>query len=72
MAPLKIQKVVSFSSEDPLFPASNLLGHGKWKCKEEGEKAAWVMFQLEELSTITNIDIGNSGSAFIEVQVVRQ
>ena len=72
MGPLKIQKVVSFSSEDPLFPASNLLGHGKWKCKEEGEKAAWVMFQLEELSTITNIDIGNCGSAFIEVQVGRQ
>ena len=72
MAPLKIQKIVSFSSEDPLFPASNLLGHGKWKCKEEGEKAPWVIFQLAELSTITNIDIGNSGSAFIEVQVGRQ
>ena len=72
MAPIKIQKIVSFSSEDPLFPASNLLGKGKWKCKEEGEKAPWVMFQLEELSTITNIDIGNSGSAFIEVQVGRQ
>ena len=72
MPSLKIQKIVSFSSEDPLFPASNLLKNGKWRCKEEGEKAPWVMFQLEKLSTITSINIGNSGSAFIEVQVGRQ
>ena len=72
MAPLKFSKVVGFSSEDPQFPASNLLAKGKWKCKEEGEKQAWVCLQLEELSTITNIDIGNNGAAFIEVQVGRQ
>ena len=72
MAPLKFTKVVGFSSEDPQFPACNLLSKGKWKCKEEGEKQAWVCLQLEELSTITNIDIGNNGAAFIEVQVGRQ
>jgi len=71
MAPLKIIKVVSFSSEDPLYPASNVLDKGKWKCKEDGEKQAWVLLQLEETSTITNIDIGNAGAAFIEVQVGR-
>jgi len=71
MAPLKIKKVTSFSSEDPLFPAGNLLEKGKWKCKEEGEKQAWVLLQLEETSVITNIDIGNAGAAFIEVQVGR-
>ena len=70
--PVRLQKIVSFSSEDPLFPASNLLSQGKWRCKEAGEKAPWVMFQLAELSTITNIDIENSGSASIEVQVGRQ
>jgi len=71
MAPLNFKKVVSFSSEDPLFPASNLLGKGKWKCKDEGEKQTWVLLQLEETSSITNIDIGNAGAAFIEVQVGR-
>lgn len=71
MAPLKFTKLVGFSSEDPQFPASNLLAKGKWKCKEEGEKQAWVCLQLEELSTITNIDIGNNGAAFVEVQVGR-
>jgi len=71
MAPLKFHKVVGFSSEDHQFPASNLLSKGKWKCKEEGEKQAWVCLQLEELSTITNIDIGNNGAAFVEVRVGR-
>ena len=71
MAPLKFTKLVGFSSEDPHFPASNLLAKGKWKCKEEGEKQAWVCLQLEELSAITNIDIGNNGAAFVEVRVGR-
>jgi len=30
-----------------------------------------VLLQLEETSTITNIDIGNAGAAFVEVQVGR-
>ena len=72
MAPLKFKKIVGFSSEDSLFPASNLLTNSKWKCKEEGEKQAWVCLQLEELSVISNIDIGNNGAAFVEVQVGRQ
>ena len=71
MAPLKFSKLVSYSSEDPLFPANNLLGKGKWKCKDECEKQVWVLLQLEETSVITNIDIGNAGAAFIEVQVGR-
>ena len=72
MAPLKFAKVVGFSSEDSQFPASNLLVKGKWRCKEEGEKHAWVCLQLEELSVITNIDIGNFGAAFVTVQVGRR
>ena len=38
-------------------------------CREEGEAEAWVTLQLEETSVITDIDIGNQGAAFIEVQV---
>ena len=72
MPPLKFKKVVGFSSEDAQFPAANIIsGKGKWRCREEGEKQAWVSLQLVELSQITNIDIGNFGSAFIEVQVGR-
>ena len=55
MAPLKFSKLVSYSSEDPRFPASNLLGEGKWMCKDEGKKQVWVLLQLVETSVITNI-----------------
>ena len=55
MAPLKFSKLVSYSSEDPRFPASNLLGEGKWMCKDEREKQVWVLLQLVETSVITNI-----------------
>jgi len=75
MAPLKISQIVSFSNEDPLFPASNLAKQGtknaSWKCKDEGEKQAWVLCKLAETSVINSIDIGNAGSAFVEVQVGR-
>lgn len=75
MAPLKISQIVSFSNEDPLFPASNLAKQGtknaSWKCKDEGEKQAWVLCKLAETTVINSIDIGNAGSAFVEVQVGR-
>ena len=44
---------------------------GKWTCKDEGEAEAWVILQLEEMSIISNLDLGNNGAAFIEVQVGR-
>ena len=44
---------------------------GKWTCKEEGESEAWVILQLEEMSIISDLDLGNNGAAFIEVQVGR-
>ncbi|CAG0899707.1 unnamed protein product [Darwinula stevensoni] len=72
MAPLNIQKIVSLSSEDPNFPAENLLksdSFKKWRCKEPGEKQASVILQLDKSSQIHAIDIGNENSAFIEVQV---
>ena len=84
MAPLKFSRVVSFSSEEPSHPATGLLGkvrdlfyrtfglllcQGKWLCRDEGEKEAWVILQLEDTSVITDIDLGNSGASFIELQV---
>lgn len=48
------------------------LHQGKWTCRDEGEKEAWVVLQLEETSVITDVDLGNFGAAFIEVQVRRQ
>jgi len=71
MPPLKFSRIVSFSSEDPLHPATSLLTKGKWTCKEEGESEAWVILQLEEMSIISDLDLGNNGAAFIEVQVGR-
>lgn len=54
--------------------ANNLLNNDsakKWKCKTTGEKSASVVFQLETPSVISNIDIGNEHSAYIEVLVNR-
>ena len=87
MPPLKFSRIVSFSSEDLTHPATSLLSkvllilrsmlsilicdQGKWTCKDEGEAEAWVILQLEEMSIISDLDVGNNGAAFIEVQVGR-
>lgn len=71
---LKIQHVVSFSSEDKVHKAENLLKpetYRKWKCASPGEKQASVILQLEKASVISAIDIGNESSAFIELLVAR-
>ncbi|XP_062563379.1 DNA repair protein XRCC1 [Armigeres subalbatus] len=67
------KSVESFSSEDPNFPASNLLAKEarKWKCREAGEKSALVVLRLEKPLTISGVDIGNEHSAFVEVLVAR-
>ncbi|XP_058118627.1 DNA repair protein XRCC1 [Anopheles ziemanni] len=73
MASVNLISIESFSSEDPHYPASNLLkaGNKKWKCREAGEKNAFVVIRLEEPVRISGIDIGNEHSAFIEVLVAR-
>lgn len=56
-----------------IHKAENLLkddSSHKWKCSA-GEKQASVIFQLEKSSCINSIDIGNDGSAFIEILVGR-
>ncbi|GLH09537.1 DNA repair protein XRCC1 [Gryllus bimaculatus] len=72
MATVKFERVVSYSSEDPKYPAENLLKFGnKWKCKSPGEANATVILQLDQLLVIESIDIGNEHSAFIHVLVGR-
>lgn len=55
------------------FPASNIKSNNsttnKWKCKEAGEKSAFIVIQLDRPQKISGIDIGNENSAFIEVLV---
>ncbi|XP_065056001.1 DNA repair protein XRCC1-like [Rhopilema esculentum] len=74
MPPILIKHVISFTSEDPKNPADNLLkleDYYKWKCASGGESKAIVVLQLEKATQIHSIDIGNNGSAFVEVLVGR-
>ncbi|KAL1465685.1 hypothetical protein WDU94_005235 [Cyamophila willieti] len=70
MAPVKFARVVSYSSEDPIHKADNLLNPEstkKWKCKSMGEKQASAIVQLTRQVQINAVDIGNEYSAFVEV-----
>ncbi|XP_048379867.1 DNA repair protein XRCC1 isoform X2 [Stegostoma tigrinum] len=72
MPEIKLQYVVSCSSEDTTHKADNLLKpdtYRKWKCSDLGEKQASVILQFEKAEYIHGIDIGNEGSAFVEVLV---
>ncbi|XP_053669649.1 DNA repair protein XRCC1 [Anopheles nili] len=73
MPAVNFKSIDCFSSEDPNYPASNLLkpGNKKWKCREAGEQQAFVVIKLEEPTQISGIDIGNEHSAHIEVLVAR-
>ncbi|XP_078360997.1 uncharacterized protein LOC144645329 isoform X2 [Oculina patagonica] len=76
MAPVSFSFVVRFSSEDAIFKAANLCqgkadATGTWKCAKEDTNCGRMEaeFQLEKASYISHIDIGNCGSAFIEIFV---
>ncbi|XP_016327774.1 DNA repair protein XRCC1-like [Sinocyclocheilus anshuiensis] len=72
MPEIKLKHVVSCSSEDNTHKADNLLSsdtYRKWKAARPGEKHVSVILQLEKEEQIHSIDIGNEGSAFIEVLV---
>lgn len=75
MAPLKISYVVSFSSQDPKYPAENLLsedGIRPWLgCPKEHSRQLSVELQLERASPIGYVDIGNYGCAFLQIEVGR-
>ncbi|KAK2574413.1 Protein XNDC1N [Acropora cervicornis] len=77
MASVALSFVVRFSSEDVVFKAENLC-NGKadnnaraWKIAKEDLITGRMEgeFQLEKASYISHIDIGNCGSAFIEILV---
>ena len=72
MPMIKLERIVSVSSEDPIHKAENLLKKKKWRCANAGESQVKAVLQLAKSSVINSIDIGNNGSAFIEVQVSRQ
>ncbi|XP_071806723.1 DNA repair protein XRCC1-like [Asterias amurensis] len=72
MPAIKLQYVVSSSSEDTTHKADNLLkpeSYRKWKCAEDADRKASVILQFEKASQIHSIDIGNDNSAFVEVLV---
>ncbi|XP_018579440.1 DNA repair protein XRCC1 [Anoplophora glabripennis] len=74
MPKIKIDHIISFSSEDSVHVASNILSSDtskKWKCQTPGEKNAVVVLQLEKASLISGIDIGNEHSAYVEILVSR-
>ncbi|KAM3956395.1 LOW QUALITY PROTEIN: DNA repair protein XRCC1 [Aphomia sociella] len=74
MPRVKIDYVVSFSSEDPENKADNLLawdiGKKKWLCGK-GESSCSVVLQLARAVQISSIHIGADNAALVEVLVGR-
>ncbi|NXG10825.1 XRCC1 protein, partial [Sakesphorus luctuosus] len=75
MAPVKISYVVSFSSQDPKYPAENLLSEDSVRpwlgCPQDRRRQLSVELQLERASPIGYVDIGNHGCAFLQIEVGR-
>ncbi|NXU67282.1 XRCC1 protein, partial [Horornis vulcanius] len=75
MAPVKISYVVSFSSQDPKYPAENLLSEDGIKpwlgCPKDHSRQLSVELQLERASLIGYVDVGNYGCAFLQIEVGR-
>ncbi|CAL1529946.1 unnamed protein product [Lymnaea stagnalis] len=72
MPDIGLQHVISCSSADKNNPAENLLvsdGTHKWKCATAGEKSISCILQFSHSCQIHSLDIGNEGSAFVEVLV---
>ncbi|XP_048582139.1 uncharacterized protein LOC5513107 isoform X2 [Nematostella vectensis] len=77
MAPLLLKHVVRFSSQDStsgkvenLLKSQTVPSAGRWTCSKEGCcDQLEAEFQLERASRISHVDIGNYGSAFVEVLV---
>lgn len=72
MPEISLRHVVSCSSQDSTHRAENLLKadtYRKWRAAKAGEKTISVVLQLEKEEQIHSVDIGNDGSAFVEVLV---
>ncbi|CAD0197544.1 unnamed protein product [Chrysodeixis includens] len=74
MPRVKIDYVVSFSSEDPEHPASNLLNREvskkRWLCMK-GEPSCSIVLQLAKAVKISGVHIGAYHAAMVEVLVGR-
>ena len=57
MPEVKIERVVSVSSEDPIFKAENLLKNMKWRCQNNGESQVSVVLQLSKPVKIRLLDL---------------
>ncbi|XP_015749133.1 PREDICTED: DNA repair protein XRCC1-like [Acropora digitifera] len=69
---IRPRHVLSFSSEDVVQPAQNILKsetYRKWRCATGGEKQASVILEVQRC--ITGLFSGNNGSALVEVLVGR-
>nr|XP_028581595.1 short transient receptor potential channel 2-like isoform X2 [Podarcis muralis] len=75
MAPVKIKYVVSFTFQDPKSPVENLLleeGVRPWlSSPQDRSRQLKAELQLEHASRIGYIDVGNCGSAFLQIDVGR-
>ncbi|KAJ6664846.1 hypothetical protein lerEdw1_005818 [Lerista edwardsae] len=75
MAPVKIKHIVSFTSQDPKYPVENLLLEESlcpWlSCPRDRSRQLKAELQLEQASHIGYVDIGNCGSAFLQIEVGR-
>jgi hypothetical protein len=68
---IKISKIISCSSDHPLYPSSNLLEHppkSSWRCAKPNELIATIVCQLAESYCITGLEIGNYRSCFVLVE----
>ncbi|XP_051959964.1 short transient receptor potential channel 2-like [Xyrauchen texanus] len=77
MAPIRIKHIVSFTSQDSKNGVDNLCGDGggnsrPWLCNAQDRSGVLrVELQMERAFVIGFIDVGNCGSAFIQVDVGR-
>ncbi|RXN07284.1 short transient receptor potential channel 2-like protein [Labeo rohita] len=76
MAPIKIKHIVSFTSQDSKNGVNNLCDGSNssrpWLCSvQERSGVLRAELQMERVSAIGFIDVGNCGSAFIQIDVGR-
>ncbi|XP_067173032.1 LOW QUALITY PROTEIN: DNA repair protein XRCC1-like [Apteryx mantelli] len=70
MPEIELQHVVSVSSSDPTHCAENLLrpeSYRPWRGARAGEKQICVVLQFAREARVHRIEVGNEGSAFVEV-----
>ncbi|XP_064360553.1 DNA repair protein XRCC1 isoform X1 [Dromaius novaehollandiae] len=70
MPEIELQHVVSVSSSDPTHCAENLLrpeSYRPWRGARAGERQICVVLQFAREARVQRVEVGNDGSAFVEV-----